>query len=168
MFGLDHAGKTHMLYNYLVGEGGMHTIKKLKETLGMNYEHIVESQADFNIWDISGAPLLRKNWKLYLKNVPVAGIIYVVNISEDIERLRESKKQFHKIINESALQDCIAAIVYNIKPNLQILNPNAGQATASKDVKGGKGATAHTEIDEFKEIKPTIKKKDEWVESPFN
>ena len=43
MFGLERAGKTHMLYNYLVGEGGMHTIKKLKETLGMNYEHVVES-----------------------------------------------------------------------------------------------------------------------------
>lgn len=43
MLGLEKAGKTHMLYNSLVGEGGMHTIKKLKETLGMNYEHVVES-----------------------------------------------------------------------------------------------------------------------------
>jgi hypothetical protein len=60
MFGLEKAGKTHMLYNYLVGEGGMHTIKKLKETQGMNYEHVVESQASFDVWDISGSPLLRK------------------------------------------------------------------------------------------------------------
>ena len=92
MLGLERAGKTHMLYNYLVGEGGMHTIKKLKETLGMNYEHVVESPQNFDVWDISGNPLLRKNWTLYISNIPIAGVIYVVNVSEDIERLRESKK----------------------------------------------------------------------------
>ena len=85
ILGLEKAGKTHMLYNNLVGEGGMHTIKRLKETLGVNYEHVVSSSQNFNAWDISGNPLLRKNWNLYLKNIPVGGIIYVVNISEDTE-----------------------------------------------------------------------------------
>jgi len=103
LLGLERAGKTHMLYNYLVGEGGMHTTKKLKETLGMNYEHAIETPANYDVWDISGNPLLRKNWALYIKNIPVSGVIYVVNVSEDIERLRESKKLLHRILNEPAL-----------------------------------------------------------------
>jgi GTPase SAR1 family protein len=103
MFGLEKAGKTHMLYSWLVGEGGMHTIKKLKETHGMNYEHISGTQADFEVWDIGGNQMLRKNWKLYLKNVPAASVIFVVNISEDIERIRESKNEFHKLMSEPML-----------------------------------------------------------------
>ena len=125
MLGLERAGKTHMLYNYLVGEGGMHTIKKLKETTGLNYEHVVESSSNFDVWDISGHPLLRKNWvSLYVKNTPVAGVIYVVNISEDIERLRESKKCLQMIMNEANLQDSILAVVFNSKPNLSVNAPN--------------------------------------------
>lgn len=54
-----------------------------------------------------------------MKNVPVAGVVYVVNISEDIERIRESKKELHKIMNEPALADCVLALVYNNKPHLQ-------------------------------------------------
>jgi GTPase SAR1 family protein len=84
MFGLEKSGKTHLLYNYLVGEDGMHTVKQLKETMGMNYEHIVESSENFNVWDISGNPYLRKNWQMYIKYVPVAGVIWVVNVSEDV------------------------------------------------------------------------------------
>ncbi len=57
--GLERAGKTHMLYNYLVGEGGMHTIKQLKETLGLNFEFVSETRSNFNVWDISGNPILR-------------------------------------------------------------------------------------------------------------
>lgn len=47
-----------------------------------------------DVWDISGNPLLRKKWTLFIKNVPAVAIIYVVNISEDIERVRESKMLF--------------------------------------------------------------------------
>jgi hypothetical protein len=47
--------------------------------------------------------MLRKNWKLYLKNVPAASVIFVVNISEDIERIRESKNEFHKLMSEPML-----------------------------------------------------------------
>lgn len=39
LLGLEKAGKTHMLYTRLVGEGGMHTTtKNLGATLGYNYE----------------------------------------------------------------------------------------------------------------------------------
>lgn len=43
MMGLEKAGKTHMLYTRLVGEGGMHTIKNLGPTLGYNFEQVNET-----------------------------------------------------------------------------------------------------------------------------
>ena len=82
ILGLEKAGKTHMLYSCLVGEGGMHTVKQLKETQGMNFEHVSEG-INLEVWDTSGGPLLRKNWQLFCKNVPVSAIIYVININED-------------------------------------------------------------------------------------
>ena len=83
LLGLERAGKTHMLYTRIVGEGGMHTIKQLKETQGFNFEHVEQAHANLNVWDIGGSPVLRKSWtQLYLKNVPVSAIVYVVNISE--------------------------------------------------------------------------------------
>ena len=68
------------------------------------------------MWDIGGNPYLRKTWKLYFKNIPTMAIIYVVNVSEDVERLRESKEVFKMLINEPVLQDCIVALVFNVKP----------------------------------------------------
>lgn len=142
LLGLERAGKTHMLYTYLVGEGGMHTTKKLKDTLGMNYEHAVETPSNFDVWDISGNPLLRKNWSLYIKNIPVSGILYLVNVSEDIERLRESKKMLHRVLNEPALQDAVLVVVYNNKPNL-------GGVEGKGQIEGQR-------------------KVEKWVECPFN
>lgn len=120
LLGLERAGKTHMLFNYLVGEGGMHTTKALKDTLGMNFENVVRTQANFDVWDVSGHPLLRKNWALLLKHVPIAGLVFVVSVSEEPERLRESRQLLLRLLNEPALQDCVLALVYNNKPNLAV------------------------------------------------
>jgi len=125
MLGLERAGKTHMLFNFLVGEGGMHTTKTLRDTLGMNFENVVKTQANFDVWDVSGHPLLRKNWALFLKHVPVAGVVYVVNVSEEAERIRESQKHLHRLLNEPALQECILAVVYNNKPSLAVADPQS-------------------------------------------
>jgi hypothetical protein len=88
---------------------------------------------------------------LYIKNVPAAGIIYVVNVSEDIERIRESKKEFLKVVNEPALFDCIVAVVFNVKPSITNTTPQTAGEEAKRDI-SDTGMT----------------KKDEWVESPFN
>lgn len=54
-----------------------------------------------------------------MKKVPVAAVIYVINISEEMERLRESSNTLQKLLNEPTLQTeegLIIAIVYNNKP----------------------------------------------------
>lgn len=72
----------------------------------MNFEQISDP-SEFNVWDLSGNQFLRWNWKMYVKNVRADGLIYVCNISEGIEKIRESKNEFHKILNEPALSDCV-------------------------------------------------------------
>lgn len=82
-----------------------------------------ETHANLNVWDIGGDATLRKaTWRqLYLKNVAASAIIYVVNISEEMERLKESRETLIKLVNEPIVAggDCnILALVYNNKPNL--------------------------------------------------
>lgn len=101
---------------------------QLKETHGMNCEKITIAH-DYNVWDIGGNPLIRKNWQLYFKNVPVTAIIYVVNISEDMERLKQSKHVFNMLVNEPALSACVIALVFNNKP--VILKDGLGQYSMS-------------------------------------
>jgi hypothetical protein len=126
ILGLERAGKTHLLYTRLVGEGGMHTTKNLGSTLGCNFEQVEETQANLNVWDVGGNEALRAaaTWKqLYLKHVPISAIIYVVNVCEDMERLRESRLELIKVACEPIIAggDCcnILALVYNNKPNLE-------------------------------------------------
>ena len=90
LMGLSKSGKTHMLYTYLVGEGGMHTIPSLEKTIGWNFEQVEES-ALFNVWDMSGATQLHWQNELFLKSIKVDGVIFVVNINRGIEIIHESK-----------------------------------------------------------------------------
>ena len=129
LLGLERAGKTHMLYTRLVAEGGgMNTIKKLCDTNGFNCEEVEESIV-LNVWDIAGSPELRPAWRqLYLKNIPLSGIVYVVNVSEDMERLKESRDTLHLLANEPLISAAtynedgvgcsVLAVVYNNKPPL--------------------------------------------------
>lgn len=57
----------------------------------------------------------------------MSAIIYVINISEDMERLKESRECLHKLLYEPIIQggECnILAVVYNNKPNLTVEEPN--------------------------------------------
>ena len=117
-----------MLYTRLVGETGMKVMKnQLNETQGFNFEQVEDN---IKVWDIGGAPVLRKTWNsLYLKGIPISGLIYVVNISEELERVKESRDQFHMLLNDERMvkseveeggdqknQPLIVALVYNNKP----------------------------------------------------
>ena len=98
---------------------------QLNETQGFNFEKVEDN---IKVWDIGGAPVLRKTWNsLYLKGIPISGLIYVVNISEELERVKEARDQFLMLLNDERLvksdleedtenQPLIVALVYNNKP----------------------------------------------------
>ena len=71
----------------------------LEQTIGFNCE-IIQDRIDYAAWDIGGCNIFggEQNCEyfakgsdyginLFLKNIPCYGIIYVVNVSQDIEFL---------------------------------------------------------------------------------
>jgi hypothetical protein len=88
---------------------------------------------EFAAWDIGGCNIYggpqcgeyfakgsQFNLKLYLKNIPVNGVIWVVNVSQDVEYLNLSKKILHDIIlSNGQLKDIYLSIVFNKRQNIQ-------------------------------------------------
>ena len=101
MFGMENAGKTHLLYTGLVGNGTLASIEsQIQPTQGFNCEYVVGTRESFTVWDIGGHPQNREFWPNYVENIPASVIIYVVNANECIERLRESKRLLHTLMIE--------------------------------------------------------------------
>ncbi|XP_037746747.1 ADP-ribosylation factor-like protein 5B isoform X2 [Chelonia mydas] len=61
--GLDNAGKTTILYQFLMNEV-VHT----SPTIGSNVEEIVVKNTHFLMWDIGGQESLRSSWNTYYSN----------------------------------------------------------------------------------------------------
>ena len=61
--GLDNAGKTTILYQFLMNEV-VHT----SPTIGSNVEEIVVKNVHFFMWDIGGQESLRSSWQTYYSN----------------------------------------------------------------------------------------------------
>uniref|UniRef100_A0A3B1IGA9 ADP-ribosylation factor-like 8 n=1 Tax=Astyanax mexicanus TaxID=7994 RepID=A0A3B1IGA9_ASTMX len=64
--GLDNAGKTTILYQFLMKEV-VHT----SPTIGSNVEEIVVKNTHFLMWDIGGQESLRASWNTYYSNTEV-------------------------------------------------------------------------------------------------
>ncbi|EAT33976.1 AAEL013761-PA [Aedes aegypti] len=63
MVGLDNAGKTTILYQFLMNEV-VHT----SPTIGSNVEEIVWKNIHFLVWDLGGQQSLRAAWSTYYTN----------------------------------------------------------------------------------------------------
>jgi ADP-ribosylation factor-like protein 5B len=66
MVGLDNAGKTTILYQYLMNEV-VHT----SPTIGSNVEEVVWKNIHFIMWDLGGQQSLRAAWSTYYSNTEV-------------------------------------------------------------------------------------------------
>lgn len=74
MVGLDNAGKTTILYQFLMNEV-VHT----SPTIGSNVEEVVWRNIHFLVWDLGGQQTLRAAWSTYYTNTEVS--IYSFNHS---------------------------------------------------------------------------------------
>jgi len=79
MVGLDNAGKTTILYQFLMNEV-VHT----SPTIGSNVEEVVWRNIHFLVWDLGGQQSLRAAWSTYYTNTEL--VIMVID-STDRERL---------------------------------------------------------------------------------
>ncbi|XP_023232475.1 ADP-ribosylation factor-like protein 5B [Centruroides sculpturatus] len=88
--GLDNAGKTTILYQFLMNEV-VHT----SPTIGSNVEEVVWKNVHFIMWDLGGQETLRATWNTYYSN---AEFLIVVIDSMDRERLLLTKEELWKML----------------------------------------------------------------------
>lgn len=105
IIGLDNAGKTTILYQFLMKEAVYTT-----PTTGSNVEEINFKKTRFLIWDIGGQETLRASWNAYYCNTE---IVIVVVDSTDRERLTLTKDELHKMLAHEELQNASVLVMAN-------------------------------------------------------
>ncbi|GAB1296761.1 ADP-ribosylation factor-like protein 5C [Apodemus speciosus] len=103
--GLDNAGKTTILYQFLTNEV-VHTCS----TIGSNVEEIVLQKTHFLMWDLGGQEALRATWETYYSN---AEFVILVIDSTDRNRLLTTREELYKMLAHEALQDASVLIFAN-------------------------------------------------------
>ncbi|CAH2292552.1 ADP-ribosylation factor 5C [Pelobates cultripes] len=103
--GLDNAGKTTILYQFLMNEV-VHTAP----TIGSNVEEIVIRNTQFLMWDIGGQETLRATWNSYYSNTEF--VILVID-STDRERLPETREELYKMLAHEELRDAAVLVFAN-------------------------------------------------------
>ncbi|XP_074834959.1 putative ADP-ribosylation factor-like protein 5C [Carettochelys insculpta] len=103
--GLDNAGKTTILYQFLMNEV-VHT----SPTIGSNVEEIVLQKTHFLMWDIGGQETLRSTWNTYYSNTEF--VILVID-STDRERLTVTKEELYRMLAHEDLQNAAVLIFAN-------------------------------------------------------
>ncbi|XP_015751849.1 PREDICTED: ADP-ribosylation factor-like protein 5B [Acropora digitifera] len=103
--GLDNAGKTTILYQFLMSEV-VHT----SPTIGSNVEEVVWKNIRFLMWDIGGQESLRSAWNTYYTNTE---FLIVVVDSTDRERLAVTKAELYNMLNHEDLKQAGVLIFAN-------------------------------------------------------
>lgn len=64
--GLDNAGKTTILYQFLMNE-----VVQTSPTIGSNVEEVTWKNIHFIMWDLGGQHSLRQSWSTYFQHTEV-------------------------------------------------------------------------------------------------
>ena len=103
--GLDNAGKTTILYQFVMSEV-VHT----SPTIGSNVEEIKWKNMHFVMWDIGGQESLRSTWSTYYSNTEC--LILVVD-STDRERLSVCKDELFEMLHHEDLSKSLLLVYAN-------------------------------------------------------
>uniref|UniRef100_A0A8C5RQ41 ARF like GTPase 5B n=1 Tax=Laticauda laticaudata TaxID=8630 RepID=A0A8C5RQ41_LATLA len=114
--GLDNAGKTTILYQFLMNEV-VHT----SPTIGSNVEEIVVKNTHFLMWDIGGQESLRSSWNMYYSNTEF--IILVVD-SIDRERLSVTKEELYHMLAHEVFHLALTVFLMNSQDLYQGVHKN--------------------------------------------
>jgi len=105
LVGLDNAGKTTILYQFLMNE-----VVQTSPTIGSNVEEVVWKNIHFIMWDLGGQESLRAAWNTYYTNTEF--VILVVD-STDRERLNVTRQELHKILAHEELHQSAVLVLAN-------------------------------------------------------
>lgn len=93
--GLDNAGKTTILYQFLMNE-----VVQTSPTIGSNVEEIVWKNTRFIMWDLGGQESLRAAWNTYYTDTEF--VILVVD-STDVDRISTTRDELHRMMGHPEL-----------------------------------------------------------------
>ena len=118
MVGLDHAGKTTILYKLKLGE-----VVNTIPTIGFNVETVKYKDVSFTVWDVTGRSKIIPLWRHYYQDTQ--GIIFVVD-SNDKERMGKletddkswfgdysAQEALHGMLAEDELRDAVLLVFAN-------------------------------------------------------
>eukprot|EP00040_Diaphanoeca_grandis_P005167 m.31626 g.31626 ORF g.31626 m.31626 type:complete len:180 (+) comp16495_c0_seq1:281-820(+) len=103
--GLDNAGKTTILYQFLLNE-----VVETSPTIGSNVEEVVFNNFHFIMWDIGGQDVLRPTWATYYTGTTC--LIVVVD-STDHDRIGVARAELHKMLAHEDLRQTQVLIFAN-------------------------------------------------------
>lgn len=103
--GLDNAGKTTILYQFLMNEV-VHT----SPTIGSNVEEIVCKNVHFFMWDIGGQESLRSSWQTYYSNTH---FVLLVIDSTDRDRLPTTRHELTMMLTHDDLKKSNILVLAN-------------------------------------------------------
>ncbi|XP_046372667.2 ADP-ribosylation factor-like protein 11 [Haliotis rufescens] len=105
ILGPSNAGKTYLLYSWLLEVEGVHSTKPTEE---FNVETLEsKSGVRFTVWDLSGALRHHRKRKFY---EGTQGLVFVYNANTD---LTQAKDDFQLLLEERVVQDVPLMIVAN-------------------------------------------------------
>jgi len=122
ILGLDNAGKTTILYQFLMDE-----VVQTSPTIGSNVEEVMYKNIHFIMWDLGGQQSLRQSWSTYFTNTEF--VILVVD-STDSERLSLVKGELERLVAQEELSHA-AFLIY---ANKQDVKGSLSPATISKEL----------------------------------
>merc|ERR1712094_151120 len=105
MVGLDHGGKTTVLYKLKLGE-----VLTTIPTIGFNVETVEYKNIKFTVWDIGGQDKIRKLWRYYYQGTN--GLIFVVD-SSDRERIDIAQEELSKTLAEDEMRNAAVLVLAN-------------------------------------------------------
>ncbi|KAG8238055.1 hypothetical protein J437_LFUL018016 [Ladona fulva] len=128
MVGLDNAGKTTILYQFLMNEV-VHT----SPTIGSNVEEVVWKNTHFIMWDLGGQQSLRTAWSTYYSNTenfnvkeieltiqmqpnsfPCSQMFVILVVdSTDRERLSVTREELYRMLAQEELSKAAVLIFAN-------------------------------------------------------
>eukprot|EP00045_Choanoeca_perplexa_P000845 m.16539 g.16539 ORF g.16539 m.16539 type:complete len:182 (-) comp10581_c0_seq1:229-774(-) len=103
--GLDNAGKTTILYQFLLNE-----VVVTSPTIGSNVEEVQFKNMKFLMWDVGGQESLRSSWTTYY--TAVEAVLLVVD-STDRERLMTIKEELYSMLAHEDLAKARVLVLAN-------------------------------------------------------
>eukprot|EP00462_Mataza_sp_D1_P009918 CAMPEP_0175157846 /NCGR_PEP_ID=MMETSP0087-20121206/22461_1 /TAXON_ID=136419 /ORGANISM="Unknown Unknown, Strain D1" /LENGTH=371 /DNA_ID=CAMNT_0016445565 /DNA_START=173 /DNA_END=1288 /DNA_ORIENTATION=- len=104
--GLDHSGKTTILYTLHLGEDVTETVP----TIGFNVAQVVHNNIVMSIWDLGGQGQLRSLWHHYYKGVEA--VVFVVD-SADRARLALAASELRALLAHKHLERASVLVLAN-------------------------------------------------------